>query len=218
MEKVYIYCRVSDSTQIAGDGYERQIVACTNYAKSNNMEVVDIFREDISGTELCRPVLASMMLSLEINGHGVRSVLVEKLDRVARDLMIQETIVRDFQSKGFDLISSMEGSDLLSGDPTRKMVRQLFGCIAEYEKSQLVLKLRAARDRMRAREGRCEGRKGYNSEEGKALIRHIKALHRKPVYGRRRTLKEISEHLNSEGITTLDGHEWSLFRVRDVIN
>jgi DNA invertase Pin-like site-specific DNA recombinase len=219
MKSIFAYLRVSDSTQIEGDGFTRQETACRNYAKLNGMEIADIYREDISGTELNRPVLASLMVSLEQNGHGIKTVIVERLERVARDLMVQETIIRDFQSKGIDLISAAEGPDLCSSDPTRKMVRQLFGCIAEYDKSMLVLKLRAARDRMRIRTGFCEGRHGYaDSEEGKSIIRHVKALHRKPVYGRRRTLKEISEHLNKEGIKTLDGHEWSLFRVQQVIN
>lgn len=33
---------------------------------------------------------------------------------------------------------SMEGPDLLSGDPTRKFIRHMFGAIAEYEKDMIV--------------------------------------------------------------------------------
>ena len=35
-------------------------------------------------------------------------VLVEKLDRLARDLMVQETIIGDLRKNGFELISVME--------------------------------------------------------------------------------------------------------------
>ena len=48
--------------------------------------------------------------------------------------------------------------DLVEDDPTnptRKLVRQIMGAIAEYEKSLIVLKLRGARMRMRAKAGRC---------------------------------------------------------------
>ena len=218
MEKVFIYCRVSDSSQISGDGFERQIIACQNYAKSNNMEIADIYKEDHTGTEFDRPVLAQLMVSLEMNGHNVKRVLCERLDRIARDVFVQEKIIADFRDRGFNLISTLEGSDLCSTDATREMIRLICGVFAQYDKKMLVSKLKASRDRMRTREGYCEGRRGYrDSEEGKALIRHIKALHRKPVYGRRRTLKEISEHLNKEGIKTLDGKQWSLFRVQQVI-
>ena len=98
------------------------------------------------------------MVSLEQNGLGVKTILIEKVDRLARDLMIQETIINDLQKKGFDLISVVEGDDLLSGDPTRKLVRQVLGAIAEYDETMTVLKLRTARERIRARDGKCEVR------------------------------------------------------------
>jgi hypothetical protein len=49
----------------------------------------------------------------------------------------------------------------MANDPTRILVRQMMGAVAQYEKSQIVLKLRGARMRKRAKEGRCEGRKPY---------------------------------------------------------
>ena len=95
--------------------------------------------------------------------------------------MIQETIVRDFQSKGFELISVEEGPDLCDNSPTRKFISQVLGAAAEFDKSMLVAKLRVSRDRLRAKSGHCEGRHGYNdTPEGLSLVRHIKALHRRP--------------------------------------
>jgi DNA invertase Pin-like site-specific DNA recombinase len=218
MEKVFIYCRVSDSSQKSGDGFQRQIIACENYAKANSMEIANVYMEDHTGTEYDRPELAKLMVNLEMNGHGIKKVLCERLDRVARDVFVQEKIIADFRDKGFVLISTMEGSDLCSDDPTREMIRLICGVFAQYDKKMLVSKMKAARDRMRARTGHCEGRKGYNdTEEGYELIRHIKALRRRPKYGKQRTLFEVAEHLNNEGIKTLDGKQWSLFRVQQVI-
>jgi hypothetical protein len=45
--------------------------------------------------------------------------------------------------------------------PTAVLVRQVLGAIAQFEKSSLVAKLKAARDRKRAKEGKCGGRKSY---------------------------------------------------------
>jgi hypothetical protein len=67
-----------------------------------------------------------------------------KLDCLARDLMIQEHIIADLQRRGINLISVAE-PDLRSDDPSRKMMRQIMGAIAEYDKSMVVLKLRGAR-------------------------------------------------------------------------
>jgi DNA invertase Pin-like site-specific DNA recombinase len=48
--------------------------------------------------------------------------------------------------------------DLCSDDPTRTLMRQVLGAFFEYERSMIVSKLRSARQRMKARTGRCEGR------------------------------------------------------------
>jgi DNA invertase Pin-like site-specific DNA recombinase len=65
----------------------------------------------------------------------------------------------------------------MANDPTRILVRQMMGAVAQYEKSQIVLKLRGARLRKRAKEGRCEGRKPYGFYAGEdAVFERLKAL------------------------------------------
>jgi DNA invertase Pin-like site-specific DNA recombinase len=105
-----------------------------------------------------RPAFAEMMTALHSN--GVRAILIEKLDRLARDLMVQEATIADLQKHGFILVSVAE-PDLMATDPTRILMRQLMGAVAQYDKSQIVLKLRGARMRKRAKEGHCEGRKTF---------------------------------------------------------
>jgi hypothetical protein len=91
------------------------------------------------------------------------------------------------------------------------------GAVAQYDKTMLVAKLKASRERERIKHGKCEGRKGYReSEEGKALIRRIGALRRKPKAGKRRTWQQIADIFNQEGLTTMDGKPWSLFRVQQI--
>jgi len=95
--------------------------------------------------------------------------LIEKLDRLAHDLMVQETIIGDLRKRDFELVSVTE-PDLLQHDPTRVLMRQVFGAIAQYEKAMTVAKLRGARERMKAKEGRCEGRKPYGTFEGETEV------------------------------------------------
>ena len=40
--------------------------------------------------------------------NGTRTVLVERLDRCARDLMVQESIIADFKRKGLSIVSVNE--------------------------------------------------------------------------------------------------------------
>jgi DNA invertase Pin-like site-specific DNA recombinase len=218
MIKAYGYLRVSGKGQIKGDGLIRQEKAIREFAKSKDIEIVKIYQDrGVSGTLSNRPALAEMVVDLEENGHGIKTVIVEKLDRVARDLMIQETIIQDFRENDVSLISALEGADLLDNDPTRKLVRQILGAIAEYEKSMLVQKLRVARQRKKAKTGKCEGRKSYR-EAAPETVSYIRRLRRKPKGMKRKAYREIAEQLNAEGVPTLNGQAWDLQTVRHAIH
>jgi DNA invertase Pin-like site-specific DNA recombinase len=209
--KSYCYMRCSGRGQIDGDTWDRQMEACQKYAASNDMEIVKFFREEgISGTKEDRSELARMMVMLEENGHGIKTVLIEKLDRLSRDLMVQEGIVRDLQKGKFHLTSALEGPDLLSDDPTRKLIRQIFGAIAGYDKSMIVAKLKAARERKRFPKGKegpkckCEGQKGY-AVHNPAIVDELRTLRADGM-----TFPGIAELWNmaSDGPVTLSGVPW----------
>lgn len=210
----YGYVRVSGKGQLDGDGFARQEAAIHAYAKAHGIKLVRIFREEgVSGTVEVRPALAEMLVSLEQNGHGIKLVIIEKLDRLARDLMVQEAIIHDFKKGGFSLMSVMEGADLLENDASRKLIRQVFGAIAEYDKTMTVAKLKAARDRKRAATGRCEGRRAFTKETVPAALKEalesIKKLrHANP--GQKRTpYPEVAQALNAMGLRTVQGKEYS---------
>lgn len=202
--KAFGYLRVSGKGQLDGDGFPRQRSAIKAYAAAQGIRVVRWFEEQgISGTKDLenRPALQELMLALHSN--GTRLVLIEKLDRLARDLMVQETIIGDLRKNGFEIISVAE-PDLCSDDPSRKLVRQVFGAIAEYERAMIVLKLRAARQRVRAREGRCEGRKPFGVRPGEAqTIARIRELSGKGL-----NFSNIADTLNSEALPTRTGGQW----------
>ena len=217
MFRAFAYLRVSGKGQIKGDGFTRQEKEIKRYAEANGIEVGHIYKDKgVSGTLSNRPALAEMMVDLQQNGHGIKTVIVEKLDRIARDLMIQETIIKDFKENGISLVSAMEGADLLDNDPTRKLVRQILGAISEYEKAMLVQKLRVARQRKKAKTGKCEGRKSYH-EVAPSTVAHIRKLRRKPKGMKRKTYHQIAGMLNEEAIPTLNGQPWSLQTIRHAI-
>ncbi len=217
MVKAFAYLRVSGKGQIKGDGFTRQEKEITRYAAANSIEVGHIYKDKgVSGTLSNRPALAEMMVDLQQNGHGIKTVIVEKLDRIARDLMIQETIIQDFKENGISLVSAMEGADLLDNDPTRKLVRQILGAISEYEKAMLVQKLRVARQRKKVKTGKCEGRKSYH-EVAPSTVAYIRRLRRKPKGMKRKTYHQIADILNRENVHTLNGQPWNLQTIRHAI-
>jgi DNA invertase Pin-like site-specific DNA recombinase len=213
------YVRVSGKGQVDGDGPERQRAAITRYAKSNGLRMLEEFSDlGISGTtELAdRPGLASLIDRLESN--GVRTVIVERADRLARDLMVQEVIVGQFAKIGARIITS-DGVDLTSSDdPTRRLIRQMLGAVAEFEKNVLVLKLRAARERRRARGERVEGVKPYGHHPAeRAVMERMQQLRRKPAKGRRLSVAAIAAQLNAEGHRNRSGREWSAQMIHHVL-
>jgi hypothetical protein len=117
--------------------------------------------------------------------------------------MIQEALIADLRGKGYTLISTCE-PDLCSDDPSRKLMRQIMGAIAEYDKAMIVLKLRGARERKKAKTGKCEGQAAYGTKPGEAEILS-KIWHWK---SRGWTGKNIAAWLNSESLLSRSGRPW----------
>ena len=207
---------MSGKGQVSGDGFNRQIKAIQDYARANGFEIIHTYQEEgVSGTLKDRPALTDMMLDLEENGQGIHTVIIERIDRLARDLMVQENILHDMNKHGVSVLSATDG-DLLEDDPTRKLVRQVLGAIAEYDKTMLVLKLKAARDRKKAKTGKCEGRKSYQ-ETNPDLLAEIKRLRRKPRNGKRLSLKKTVEALQEQDFRSDTGKAITLPILKNII-
>ena len=213
LKKAFGYLRVSSNGQIDGDGFPRQRAAIQKWAAANGIQIVRWFEErGVSGkTELeNRPALQDLLEALASN--GVRMVVIEKLDRLARDLMVQETILAEFRKQSFEIVSVAE-PDLCSDDPSRTMVRQIFGAISQYERAMIVSKLRGARQRMRAKTGRCEGVKPFGTLDGESeTLARLLALRKAGS-----NYEQISSALNSENVKTRSGGEWYPATVRRIL-
>ena len=99
-------------------------------------------------------------------------MLVERADRVARDLMVSEVILGQFRQAGVRVIAVDSGTDLTvaDDDPTKTMIRQILGAVSQFEKSVIVHMLRAARERKKRKDGRCEGRKPFGHHPGEQMV------------------------------------------------
>jgi len=213
MEKAYGYIRVSDKSQVNGDGFARQKKAINDYAKKKNCKIVYIYQEEgISGTtdETQRPAFQDMIS--DILKNGIRTIIVERLDRLAREYRIQESLLIYLASKGIILINAGTGEDVtmaINSDPMKKALIQMQGVFSELEKSLLVKKLRVARDRKRKEKGKCEGRKSYK-ETNPELLKTIKRLRRKPRNGKRLSLKKTVIALNNQKVKSQTGKKITL--------
>jgi DNA invertase Pin-like site-specific DNA recombinase len=197
--KAFSYLRVSGKGQIEGDGFPRQREAVTQYAKQHQIDIIREFRDEgVSGTKDAfeRDGLTDLLLAVKSN--GVRLILIERADRLARDLMVSEILLGEFRKLGVCAIAVESDTDLTveDGDPTRTLMRQMLGAISQWEKTIIVQKLRAARIRIRKKQGRCEGRRPYgNTDEEQKIIALMLSYRSQNL-----SFSEISNRLNVQRI------------------
>jgi DNA invertase Pin-like site-specific DNA recombinase len=213
------YLRTSSAANVGADkdSEKRQRAAIEGYAKRAGIEIIETFYDPaVSGADPvdARPGFAAMLKRIE--GNGVRTIVVETASRFARDLMVQEVGYAILKERGVDLIAADSPSSFLDDTPTAKLVRQVLGAIAEFDKAMTVAKLRAARDRKRATGVKVEGRKSH-AELNPELVRQAKRLRRRSPKGHQRSLREVSAALSEMGFVNASGRPFSASSIKAMV-
>jgi DNA invertase Pin-like site-specific DNA recombinase len=206
--RAFAYYRVSGKGQVDGDGEARQREAVEAFCKAHSLCLHEArFEAGLSGTveALDRPELAAILDAAQPGD----ALIVERMDRLARDLMVQEVLLAECRKRGLAVFPADQGAlqDIARNDidPTRKLIRQILGALAEWEKSALVKKLRASRERVKREKGRCEGNKPFGYYPGERTT--LDAL--KSFIANGYTAKETAQALNGAGFRNRKGGEWS---------
>lgn len=219
---VFTYVRVSSKGQAEGDGPERQRLACVNFCEFHKLTIACNFFDAFTGTSEDRPGFSDLLVALKHNhanamgDQQVKAVVIERMDRLARDLMASEILLRELRTLGVQVFATDQGQllDMASNevDPTRILIRQILGALAQWEKSNLVRKLRVARERA-AKEGRNCGRKPYGalSEEQEGL----RQLHEWNRQGY--SCQEVADMMNARGYASRTGVPWTGRTVNGII-
>jgi len=144
--KAVIYCRVSSNRQVReGDGLGGQELSCRQYAQLRGMAVINVFREEgISGGSTDRPEFFRMLDLIKAQKEEV-AVIVDDLNRLARDVAIHKTFRALILKNRGDLhCVKMQLSDSPEGEFTETIV----AAVGELERKQ---NKRRVKDRQRAR-------------------------------------------------------------------
>src|SRR5436309_200487 len=104
------YLRVSSKGQVTGHGFHRQAETVSGFARKNGYAVQQMFRDAFTGTEADRPEFNRMVAAILAN--GVRTILVESLDRLARDVMVQSLLLAKLAQHGITLVNCITGEDV----------------------------------------------------------------------------------------------------------
>jgi site-specific DNA recombinase len=222
--KLIGYCRVSTENQKEEGTIDLQIRDIKKFADSNNYDLVETFCDNgVSGSLewFERKGMLEMFNYLEQH-KDVDGVLIYKLDRLARDLRIQENIIYDLQEKQKKTIISIKEPDLDSKDITRVLFRQMLSAVAQYERGLITMRMMNGRLRKAEKGGYAGGSVayGYVCKNKELKIDRKQAEVVKLIFQlrkKRKSLREIVAILNSENIKTARGGKWYAGTVRYIL-
>jgi DNA invertase Pin-like site-specific DNA recombinase len=158
-----VYLRVSTDAQAdGGQGLDIQEAACRKWLREGRHRLVEVCSDAGRSGSLDvghRPGLARALAL--VGADRADGVLVHRLDRLARDLVLQEQLLAELHRRGKQLASVdlTENASLLYSpdDPTRALVRRMLGSIAQYEREVIRLRLMAGRARKKLEGGYAGG-------------------------------------------------------------
>ncbi len=223
--KLIGYCRVSTENQKEEGTIDLQIKDIKRFAENNNYELVNTFCDNgVSGSLEWyeRKGMLEMFNYLEQH-QNIDGVLIYKLDRLARDLRIQENIIYDLQEKQKKTIISIKEPDLDSKDITRVLFRQMLSAVAQYERGLITMRMMNGRLKKAEKGGYAGGsaaygyvvkNKGLKIDKKQAEVIKLIFLMRK----KKKSLREIVGILNAENIKTARGGKWYAGTVRYMLN
>lgn len=157
-------------SQTDGDGFDRQEQTCRAFANKQGWSVLRVFKEQQTGSdewtdrkllseavELAsnnsEDLLANVVPVTSVNSGSIfesgvsDTIVVERADRVARDLIVSELFLRDCKARGVKVYAADSGEEMVNsnGDPTRTLIRQVLAAVSQWEKSVIVKKMQAGR-------------------------------------------------------------------------
>jgi len=143
--KVAIYVRVS--TRDKGQDTEVQACELREYAERRGWTIVEEFSDYVSGAKEFRPALDEMMKAAKRRKFD--AVLCWKLDRVGRSLKHLVNLLAELEAVGVALVSFSDNLDLTT--PQGRLMFQIIGAMAEFERSLTVERVRAGLAHARAK-------------------------------------------------------------------
>lgn len=214
--RLVAYGRVSTSGQMDGYGPDVQEKAMRKWARTHKHTVVDVlFDGAVSGTVDGdeRPALAEA-LAMIADGRA-DAVLIPNLDRLARELTVQEGALTVVWAHGGRVFAVDQGEILPddTDDPMRTFVRQVMGAAAQLERGLIAKRLKSGRAAKKAAGGYAGGAPAYGQratdggletdENEAAALAAAEKLHKDGV-----SLRAIAAQLNEDGVPTKRGGRW----------
>jgi DNA invertase Pin-like site-specific DNA recombinase len=216
--RVVGYLRVSTDRQAEkGLGLEIQEAAIRAFAKAHHHRLVAVYRDEgQSGSNGLDTRIGLAEALAAIRDDQGQALVVYRLDRLARDLVLQEQLLAEVWRMGADVLSTAGGEQDLRDDPedpSRRMIRQILGAVSEYERAMIALRLRRGRAAKAARGGFAYGSPPYGHRaDSRALVpdEHEQAAIARAfeLHAAGASLRQIGVTLEAEGHAPKRGSRW----------
>jgi site-specific DNA recombinase len=220
MKIAALYARVSSAKQQLNENIASQVAAIEEYARQNEYQISPqhVYKDDgFSGARMDRPALDRLRDA--VAQGEIEAVLILSPDRLARQFAYQYIVVEEFERAGCAVVFT---SHNFGSSPADRMLREMTGVFAEYERAMITERGRRGR-LYHARQGQIwmkEGPYGYTyiprtgSCPGKLVINEAEAEVVRMIFrllvDEQLSAYQINERLYESGIRTRHGKErWS---------
>jgi DNA invertase Pin-like site-specific DNA recombinase len=155
------YTRVSTAEHVDGFGLDVQKAKIREYCRAEGLRLVPMVSDEGQSGSNGLDDRLGLAKRLALIERGEASALVVfRLDRLARDLLLQETIHARLEAGGASVLSVSEPA-VDGDDATRLLARQLLGGIAQYERAVIRGRMMAGKAAKVAKGGYGGGRPAY---------------------------------------------------------
>ena len=228
MKIAALYARVSTTTQQHDETIASQIDALMTYAQAYDYEINPhhIYQDEgFSGASVDRPALDALRDA--VAAGELEAVLILSPDRLARQFAYQYVVTEEFEQAGCEVVFVSHG---LGKTPAERMLREMAGVFAEYERAQIAERCRRGRI-YKARQGHvwmsqapygytyvskteaCPGRLIINETEAE-VVRHL--FHW--LVDEQLSTYQMTKRINETGWRTRKGNtRWSAGYIRNLL-
>lgn len=196
--RVVLYARVSSEEQREGQTIDSQVAELEHFAGGKGWDVTGIYKDDgWSGSMLIRPELDH--LRDDASKGLFDAVVINDVDRLARDVSHLGIIKRDLERHGVDVIFRKLPAEK---SPTYNLMVNILGSFAEFEREMIIDRTR------RGRRHKVEVRKQYLGSNAPYGFRYVpkdkasgKEGYLKLAAEETATIRQMFEWVDKEGLS-----------------
>jgi site-specific DNA recombinase len=220
--RVATYSRISTDEERQPNSLEAQRVRLDSFVSSQpEWRIEQRYEDQFTGTVIDRPALTRVLRDAKLDRFDV--LLVYRVDRLARSIRGLAQVIDELDQAGVIFRSVTEPFD--TGTPAGRMMVQMLGVFAEFERALIVERITAGLERKAARGGWCGGQRPYGlniADDRDHLERNPTEAPLVPVIfdqyvNRQLGSSALATWLNEQGHRTKNGRLWSAGSVITVL-